>query len=163
MSQETPKLRVSQSVEADRHPSCRLAKLAHEESLFSDIAFSEDKYFQAFENTLKEPTKYLGIKVMLGDQMLGYCYALLGDYYIGEGAKVVTVISVFTDPSVRGKMLGGRVALRLIRGVETWAKGMGAAHVLYHVTSGVNPAGSDRLFRKLGFTTLGGNYSKAVT
>ncbi len=41
---------------------------------------------------------------------------------------------------------------------EVWAKAMGASYVIYHATSGTNPASSDRFFRKLGMTTLGGNY-----
>jgi len=152
------KLKVERVVETDRQEISDLARLAHEESLFSDIAYSETKFFKAFENTLHEPDTYLGLKVSLGDEILGFCYALLGGYYIGEGAKVATVITIATAPHVRTRILGGKVALRLTRGIEIWARGLGASHVLYHATSGTNPSNSDRFFRKIGMTTLGGNY-----
>ena len=135
-----------------------MARLAHEESLFKDIAFSEAKFSKAFDNTLHEPDTYLGLKVSLGDEIVGFCYALLGGYYIGEDARVVTVITIAIAPETRSKILGGKAALRLTRGIEIWAKGMGASYVLYHATSGTNPTNSDRFFRKLGMTTLGGNY-----
>lgn len=61
-------------------------------------------------------------------------------------------------PSLSYDLLGYGYALRLTRGIEIWAKGMGATYVLYHATSGTNPTSSDRFFRKLGMTTLGGNY-----
>lgn len=152
------KLRVDRVVEADRQKICDLARLAHEESLLKDIVFSEAKFFKAFNNTLHEPDTYLGLKVSLRDEIVGFCYALLGGYYIGEDAKVVTVITIAIAPETRSKVLGGKAAFRLTRGIEIWAKGMGATYVLYHVTSGTNPNSSDRFFRKLGMTTLGGNY-----
>ncbi len=152
------KLRVERVVEADRGQICDLARLAHEESFFADIAFSEAKFFKAFDNTLYESDTYLGLKVSLGDEIIGFCYALLGGYYIGANAKVVTVITIAIAPATRSRILGGKAALRLTHGVEIWAKGMGAAYVLYHATSGTNPISSDRFFRKLGMMTLGGNY-----
>lgn len=152
------KLRVDRVVEADRQSVCILACIAHEESMFAGIAFSEAKFFKAFDNVLEEPDTYLGLKVSLGNEIVGFCYALLGGYYIGEDAKVVTVITIAIAPQTRSRILGGKAALRLTRGIEIWAKGMGASYVLYHATSGTNPASSDRFFRKLGMITLGGNY-----
>ena len=152
------KLRVERGVDAERQKHCDLARLAHEESLFKDIAFSEAKFFKAFDNTLHDPDTYLGLKVSLGDEIVGFCYALFGGYYIGKDAKVVTVVTIAIAPETRSRVLGGKGALRLTRGIEIWAKGMGASYVLYHATSGTNPASSDRFFRKLGMTTLGANY-----
>ena len=152
------KLRVERVVSADRERVCDLASVAHGESLFSEIAFSKEKFLRAFDNTLQEPNTYLGLKVSFGDQIVGFCYALLGGYYIGDDAKVVTVISISTSTEIRTRILGGKAALRLTRGIEIWAKGMGASYVLHHATSGTNPISSDRFFRKLGMTTPGGNY-----
>jgi hypothetical protein len=157
------KLIVERVVASDRQQVCALAQAAHEESLFADIPFSEVKFFKALDNTLDDPNTYLGLKVSLGGHIIGFCYALLGDYYIGDGAKVVTVITIATSPEHRSRIVGGKAALRLTRGIEAWAKGMGAAYVLYHATSGTNPTGADRFFRKLGMTTLGGNYGVRIS
>ena len=155
-------VRVEKFVDADRYRVCELARMAHEESLFGDIPFSETKFFAQFDNTIEEPHEFLGLKVHLDGHIIGFCYAQLGGFYIGEGAKIVTVISLVTDPEVRAKVLGGKAALKLTKGIEVWAKAMGAAHVMYHVTSGTSPVGSDRFFRRLGMRTLGGNYFKSL-
>lgn len=157
------KLRVERVEEEDRELICQLARMAHEESLFADIPFSTRKFNRAFDTTQQVPDKYLGLKVSLGGEVVGFCYALLGRFYIGEEAQVVTVIALVTSSDVRSRLLGGRAALRLTRGIEAWAKAMGASHVLYHATSGTNPANSDRFFRKLGMTTLGGSYGYNIT
>ena len=83
---------------------------------------------------------------------------MAGGYYIGEGAKVVTVNTICVDKPIRDTMLGGRVAVKLIRGIETWARERKAQYILCHVTSGSGIASADKFFRRLGMTTLGGNY-----
>ena len=94
--------------------------------------------------------------------MMGFAYCFAGGYFIGEGARVVTVNTINVDETIRSGMLAGKVALRLVRGIETWAKKRQADVILYHVTSGKNATNIDRFFRKLGMTTLGGNYGVKV-
>ena len=156
-------LTVEKVIESDCDVVYRLASLAHGESFFSDIPFSREKFYRAFDNTITEPDTYLGLKISVEGRIVGFCYALLGGFYIGEEAKIVTVITIAVDPIVRTSMLGGKAALKLTRAVELWGKAMNASHVLYHATSGTNPSMSDRFFRKLGMTTLGGNYAKSIT
>jgi hypothetical protein len=152
-----PKLEILKAVAGDRMQSCFLARQAHSESVFAEIPFSENKFNQSFENILDEPDKYLGLKVMLGDRMLGFCYAMIGGFYVGD-ARVVTVIAIVTDKAIQSTMLGGKTAMRLVRGIEIWARSQSASFILYHVTSGTSVQGTDRFFRKAGMATLGGNY-----
>ena len=152
------KLRVNLGVEADGEEICALARNVHEEGIFSEIPFSENKFYKYFQNTIDEPDTYLGLKVFLGDKILGFSYAYIGGYFIGEGARVVTVNTINVDQSARSGLLGGKIALRLVRGIEVWARKQRANVILYHVTSGKNVANIDRFFRKVGMTTLGGNY-----
>ena len=51
------------------------------------------------------------------------------------------------DQSARSDVLGGKVALRLLRGIEVWARKQRANVILYHVTSGKNVANIDRFFK----------------
>ena len=62
------------------------------------------------------------------------------------------------DQSARSGLLGGKIALRLLRGIEVWARKQRANVIPYHVTSGKNVASTDKFFRKVGMATLGGNY-----
>ena len=101
--------------------------------------------------------------MFLGDKILGFSYAYIGGYFIGEGARVVTVNTINVDQSARSGLLGGKIALRLVRGIEVWARKQRANVILYHVTSGKNVASTDKFFRKVGMTTLGGNYGIRIT
>lgn len=152
------KLRTEQFVKNNKKTISALAQKAHEESIFKEIQYSEEKFSKSFDTTINDPYKYLGLKVSIDNKILGFAYCMAGGYYIGEGAKVVTVNTIYVDKPIRNTLLGGRVAVKLIRGIETWARDRKAQYILYHVTSGAGIASADKFFRKMGMTTLGGNY-----
>lgn len=151
-------LKVDIAVRTDREDGCELARSVHEEGIFASIPFSEAKFYKYFDNTIEEPDKFLALKATLDDKLVGFAYCYVGGYFIGSDATVVTVNTICVDKSVRSGILGGKVAVRLVRGIEVWAKSRGAQLILYHVTSGRGVSGIDKFFRKMGMTTLGGNY-----
>ncbi len=75
---------------------------------------------------------------------------------------MVTVNTINADQSARSGLLGGKIALRLVRGIEVWARKQRANVILYHVTSGKNVASIDRFFRKIGMTIFGRNYGSHI-
>lgn len=60
----------------------------------------------------------------------------------------------------QGGLGGGKAALGLLMGVETWSKARGAREVLLHVTSGVDLARTHKLAKRAGFQLIGGSYAK---
>ncbi|MEM9576306.1 MAG: hypothetical protein AAF999_04745 [Pseudomonadota bacterium] len=100
----------------------------------------------------------MGLAVSLETRVLGCCYCSIGDDFIGEGAPIVSVNTICVDQRVVEGLLGGKVALRLVKGIEVWAQSQEATHILYHVTAGTDVARADRFFRKIGMRQLGGNY-----
>ena len=75
---------------------------------------------------------------------------------------MVTVNTINVDQSARSGLLGGKIALRLVCGIEVWARKQRANMILYHVTSGKNVARIDRFFRKIGMTIFGRNYGALI-
>lgn len=144
--------------EEDRQEVMELAREVHYEGAFAEIPFSEAKFNGFFDNCVTEPEHYLGAKVFLPEKILGFAYCMLGGYFIGEGASVVTVNTICVNQTTRASALGGRVALNLLSGIDYWAKENEADVILFHVTSGQDTVGIDRFFKKLGMTHLGGNY-----
>lgn len=144
--------------ENDRYEIMELAREVHYEGAFAEIPFSETKFNGFFNNCINDPEHYLGAKVFLPDKILGFAYCMLGGYFIGEGASVVTVNTICVNQGTRSSALGGRVALNLISGIDYWARQNEADVILFHVTSGQEIQGIDRFFKKLGMTHLGGNY-----
>ena len=55
-----------------------LARNVHKEGIFSETPFFESKFYKYFQNTNDEPDTYLGLKVFLGDKILGFFYAYIG-------------------------------------------------------------------------------------
>lgn len=152
------KLKLKSAVEDDRTEICALMKAVHLEGLFQDIPFSQAKFDRFFDNTLNNPDQHLGLKVSLDGKIIGCSYCQCGGYFIGDGARVVAVNTICVDAEARASVLGGKVALRLLSGIEVWARAQKAHFVLYHVTSGTDLTKVDRFFRRMGMTSLGGNY-----
>lgn len=156
------RLTTTRVAEGHRDEVRALMRGAHERSVFGDIPFSDAKFDRAFDNTLNASAQYIGLVVTLGERVLGSCYCSLGGYFIGEGGRIVSVTTFNIDPGCGEGLLGGKVALRLAKGIETWARAQGATHILYHVTAGVDTARADRFFRRIGMKQIGGKYGLRI-
>ena len=152
------RIQISHARQEDRDAILAFSKDAHEESIFKDIPFSERKFDRFFQDALQNQEFYFGIKATLGGNVLGVLFCARGGYFVGEGAKVASVNVINISKDIRSAMLGGKVAVRLVREVEKWARSKGVEVILFYVTSGETLSRTDRFFRKMGMTTLGGSY-----
>jgi hypothetical protein len=80
----------------------------------------------------------------------------------GEGAQISSVNLINVAKPVRGTVLGGKVALSMIRGVIDLAKTSDAQMILFHVSSSEHIDKTDRFFGKMGLTGLGRNYDHTL-
>ena len=152
------RIKISKATQQDQSQIMELARRDHEESVFGELPFTETKFVKQFDKSIEQPGRFLTLKAELNGKVVGFLYCHLGEYFIAEGDLLANVNVLFVDPSVRQGLTGGRVALLLIKAVSRWAQKQGARFLLFYVTSGVSVSNSDRLFRKLGMKTLGGNY-----
>jgi len=139
-----------------------LAEEFHRESRYGHIPFSERKFKRHFLQTLNNPDDTLGAYVRHGDEVVGLLQAGVGYYYLGEGGRMVTVLTFYVPRAVRDTMLGGRVTLKMLRIVTDWAKAQGALELHMHSTSGIAPQRTDRMLRRLGFKAYGGSYVMGI-
>jgi hypothetical protein len=130
----------------------------HRESRYAHIPFSDRKFKRNFLQALNNPDDTLAVFIRRGDQVVGLLQAGVGEYYLGEGGRIATVMALYTSRRIRGTMLGGRVALKMMRIVSDWAKAQGAEELHVHSTSGISPKVTDRLLGRLGLRTTGGFY-----
>ncbi|MEP2678125.1 MULTISPECIES: hypothetical protein [Roseobacteraceae] len=114
---QSASLTTTRAVEVHRTQVCALTRRVHEKSLFGDIPFSDVKLDRAFDKTLKAPERHLGLVVAFGPRVLGCCYCSIGGYFIGDGARIVSVHTICVDPDVSDGLLGGKVVLRLAKGI----------------------------------------------
>jgi hypothetical protein len=135
-----------------------IAREFHAESRYAHVPFSEQKFARFFARAISDSDSALAVVVQYRGRTVGLLHAGVGDYYLGEGGRLVTVYALYVSASIRRTLLGGRVGVRLLRLVGSWAKIKGAAEVHVHSTSGINPRRTDKLMRHLGFEVYGGSY-----
>lgn len=153
------RLHTRRATEADWPRMVEMFRLWHEESYLSDtIPFSEAKANAMAEKALGEDPAHIAVAVEHDGVVVGGLYAFAGEYYLGDETLVTTIHGFFVDPGIRKSILSGKIALRLFRAAKQWSDHMGAKCMLFHVTSGVKAAQTDRFLRKLGCRPLGGNY-----
>ncbi len=84
--------------------------------------------------------------------------ASVGSYYLSLGGRMVTVYGIYVSAKVRGTYLGGKVGVKLLRLVSEWAKSQNAEEIHIHSTSGIDEKRTDKMLKRMGFETYGGNY-----
>lgn len=135
---------------------------AHNEGRYSQITFSEKKFIRAFTRAISSPADTLSLYVRHKERTVAIINVGVGDYYLGEGGRIATIYAFYVSSKIRSTLLGGRIAVRLLRIASEWARDHGAFELHIHSTSGLTPRRTDRFLRKLGFDTFGGNYFAAV-
>lgn len=130
----------------------------HEQSRWGHLKFSDQKFDAHFLHGIKHPEDTLGIYIQHNGETVGLLHAGAGDYYMGEGGRMITVYILYVRARLRETILGGKVAIKLLRVVGDWAKVQKAEELHIQATSGIDPERTDQLMRKLGFQTTGGNY-----
>jgi len=147
----------------DHEPLLDLFERAHQETRFNYIPFSRDKAKRLMRQTMAEDARHLVAAAEVGGKPEGFIFASAGEYFVGTDALIVTINVIYTSQELRGSMLGGRAAVGLFRAVGKWAKGIGAAEILLHVTSGISEERTARAVGRLGFAPIGGSYVAKVT
>lgn len=130
----------------------------HAESRYAHLPFSEPKFIRLFSKAIASPKDTLALYVRHGGKTVGLIHAGVGEYYLGDGGRIVTVYALYVSAGLRKSILGGRVAIRLIRIAGDWARAQKAEELHVHSTSALAPEQTDGLLRRLGFETFGGNY-----
>lgn len=139
-----------------------LAQRAHEESRFSYITFAPQKVQAIAERAIADPKRHAVMMARDGEKPVGFVYCSIGEYHIGTGTLMCTIHNINVLPEIRHGLRGGRVALGLFRGVETWSKARSAKEILFHVTSDVDLGRTHKFIKRVGYRFIGGSYAKSL-
>ena len=134
----------------------------HAESRYAHLPFSQEKFGPFSSTALERSQDTIALYVQYRGKTVGVLTAGAGDYYLGEGGRMVTVYVMYVSASIRRTLLGGKIGLRLIRMVSDWARMQRAEELHVHSTSGIDPERTDKLLHRLGFKTYGGNYAVRI-
>jgi len=130
----------------------------HSECRYAHLPFSEEKFIRVCSKAISSPEDMLAVYVQHNGKTVGVLNAAVGDYYMGEGGRMVTIYVMYVSGKIRGTFLGGKVGVKLMRMVTGWAKSQKAEEIHIHATSGIEPKRTDKMLTRMGFKTYGGNY-----
>ena len=139
-----------------------LAAVSHKESRFGYIPFSEEKVRKVIQKALIDRKRNGLMIAQKNEQIIGAAYCSIGELHIGTEVLLTTIHNINVLKTVRSSLLGGRSALGLLKGIETWSEARNAHEILFHVTSGVDLARVHKLVKGRGYILNGQNYAKNI-
>lgn len=128
------------------------------ESRYSKATFSAEKFRKLAERASEDVTRHGVLIAQRRGEPIGLAYCNIGEPLVGTGLLITTVQLLYVSASVRGSLLGGKVANSLLNGVLSWGKVRNCEETLVHGTFGSSVVGIEVLMRKRGFVRIGGSY-----
>lgn len=136
-----------------------IARSLHSETVFRAIPFSSTKFQKLFAKPIDMPSIYMGFVVLCNKRVSGFCYGYVGDYYIGDKARVLTIHTFAISKDIRSTFIAGKASTALLNATISWGKAHNADFLISQVTAGIELGNANRFFVKKGAVTLGGNYA----
>ena len=131
----------------------------HKESRFADIPYSHKKRDDLMIKALNNSERYALMIAEYKGEPIGFLFCTAGEYLVGYGELMTTVYSFYVRKKYRGSLVGGRAAVRLLKGAVKWSQLRNAREIMIHVTSGIDIKRTDKFLRRGGFGVIGANYS----
>jgi len=131
----------------------RLGAQMHAEGAYSTVEFDVAVTAHCvFEMVIKSPDGF-GLIAYAGETPVAMLAGGISTYFFSRKRKAFDHVW-FVIPEHRGK----RTAVLLLRRFLEWARERGASEVFMGITTDIEPEKTGRLFEKLGFRPVGGNY-----
>jgi GNAT superfamily N-acetyltransferase len=138
--------------EADITAMIALGMRLHAESRFRDMPLDEKRLWAAGRRGLAEHNPALIVAERDG-AIVGMAVVMVGEHFFSP-VRTATVQLIYVAPQARG----GSTAVKLLRALRRWSTDAGALDLHINVTTGIAPARTDRMLRRMGFRQTGGNY-----
>lgn len=132
-----------------------LNRRAHEE-IGDGLPFDDGMVRRFYERRVRKPEQCV-LQAELKGEMIGGLTGQVAPHFHCP-ALGASLLGVYVLSEHRGSL----AAVKLLHGFKRWAKERGAVRIYVGVTSGIDIARTDRLFRRLGFRMTGGNYELAL-
>ena len=132
-----------------------LGKIMHEESVYRDLDFNEDKIKDLALTYLANPERCWSAVAEVNGRIIGMYAGYITEYYFGKDL-IAQDLLLFVDPTKRG----GLAAVKLITAFEDWAFAKGVKEVCPASSTMVAPERTAMLYNLLGYTNVGSLFKK---
>lgn len=145
--------------EKDIQKTLVLSQEAHQEGRWSDYTFSVEKRNTFIRNFLVNPGYWSLFVAEQDDEPVGFIYCCASEYLVGTDFLMTTVYAYYVRKQWRQSLVGGKIAVQLMKNCIRWSKSRNSREILIHATSGIDMKRTDIFLRRTGFKLIGGNYS----
>lgn len=157
------KLRIRLTDPADWPAHLDTLERHHALTPFASIRFSRTKVQGIMDRVdLTGRRRDLVLTAQWGERPIGLAYAKLGPYIMSDDELVVSAQAIVIDPQCP-RFTAAKAFIRLLRGLDEWAKARSAAYVLVHNTAGAQFTGTHSLMQRWGAQPIGANYVKTAS
>lgn len=136
-----------------------LSKEFHAESHYSSIPYDRKQRDQLARRAIDRPDRHAQVIASYNGKPVGDLFCSIGEYMVGGHDLITTVQTFYVSRNYRHSLIGGRIAVRMLKGAIRWSEMRNAREMMIHVTTGIDIQRTDRFLRKAGFGVLGGNYA----
>ena len=127
------------------------------EGLFRVVEYDRGKMFEFLTPYVEESEVNYGVVAYRGDELVGFFMGHVSEYFFGRDLIASEVLWYVARP-VRGGILG----VRLLRGFEDWARGLGVSEVSVGISTGIAQDRTGDLLGRRGYVHAGGIYKLPV-
>lgn len=129
----------------------------HKESAYAFLPYDRDKVRGLIIEYIEDNDTRCGLIAENDGRVIG----MIGGYLIGYCFCNETLVSdevLFVRSDRRGEI----TAMRLIRGLQQWARDRGARELCLGISTNVHTETTGKFYERLGFTHVGGIYKKRL-
>lgn len=146
---------IRAATKGDVNRLVELAALLHSTSNYARGGFSPEKV-RSFLGQQIDGDGVVFVAEVGADVVGGLVGGLTDEWFSDE--LVAFDYSLFVDPKRRS----GLLAIKLLRAFEHWARARGAVRIQMGIGTGVQVAGTSRLYESLGFEFFGPMFTKEL-
>lgn len=139
-----------------------LVKEALEESRYNQASFSPRKAQKFAEGVVKSKRNQIVLVAEKQGEPIGFLYCIAGELLVADNYRIGTVQTIYVSAAVRNSLLGGRVAIGLLKGAASWAKSLCCKELNLHLTYGIEAGRASTFALRVGFSAVGPNFSKVL-
>lgn len=148
-------LRVARATEDDLLPVLELAGRMHSESpRYSPFPIDPTKLAEIVTALITHDDGLL-LVAYDGDNLIGMFWGFIDEIFFSR-VRVSADLLLYITPEHRGC----RLATRLVRGYEDWARAAGVTEIQVGVSAGIEDELATKLYERLGYTTVGRTLKK---
>jgi len=145
------------AIKADVPALVELGREAHVESRYAWLSYSPERVWEQIDKAIQRNHHCCLVAHDAKQEPYGFLHGYAEEYFFAR-ARAARLEFLYILPKRRG----GLDAMKMLAGFRQWAVKKEVVEIRIDSAMGVETTRTDRLFKRLGFQMVGGNYSRWI-